>query len=94
MYGFENGKEFIFGLAGKKIDLIYLDLRMPEVDGFKVLRFLKNKGITIPVIVLSALSRKETILKAVYYGIKSYIIKPVSINGLVRKTAILLNRMF
>ncbi len=51
------------------------------------LNILKDNGIDNPVIVLSALSRKETVLKAVSMGVKSYMIKPLKPEAIQRKTA-------
>ena len=84
---FENGKLFADSVEKDKYDLVFLDLMMPEMDGFTVLKYLKDKGIDNPVIVLSALSRKETVLKAVSMGVKSYMIKPLKPEAIQRKTA-------
>ena len=84
---FENGKQFVDNVPDNKYDLVFLDLMMPEMDGFSVLKYLKDNNITNPVIVLSALSRKETVLKAVNYGVKSYMIKPLKPDAIQRKTA-------
>ena len=92
---FENGKKFIEALSeNKEYDLIFLDLMMPEVDGFGVLEYINNQGITTPVIIFSALSQKETVLKAVKYGVKSYMSKPLNPNLIKRKTAEILNPGF
>ena len=92
---FENGKKFIDSLSeNKEYDLIFLDLMMPEVDGFGVLEYINNQGITTPVIIFSALSQKETVLKAVKYGVKSYMSKPLNPNLIKRKTAEILNPGF
>jgi DNA-binding response OmpR family regulator len=92
---FENGKKFIDALSdNKEYDLIFLDLMLPEVDGFGVLDFINKKEIKTPVIVFSALSEKEIVLKAVKYGIKSYMGKPLNPNLIKRKTAEILNPGF
>ena len=88
---FENGKQFVDNVSADKYDLVFLDLMMPEMDGFSVLKYLRENNITNPVIILSALSRKETVLKAVNYGVKSYMIKPLKPDAIQRKTAEVLN---
>ena len=88
---FENGKQFVDNVSADKYDLVFLDLMMPEMDGFSVLKYLRERNINNPVIVLSALSRKETVLKAVNYGVKSYMIKPLKPDAIQRKTAEVLN---
>lgn len=91
-----NGQEaldYLFG-AGAFADrdqyplpnLILLDLKLPGVDGFEVLRRIKGELILkrIPVIILS--SSKEEGDRALSYdlGANSYLVKPVSFEGFVR----------
>jgi CheY-like chemotaxis protein len=82
---FNNGKEFVMALPSKKFDLVFLDLMMPEMNGFQVLQFMKEQKIDIPTIVFSALTRKETVGKAMSFGVKSYIIKPLKPEALQQK---------
>ena len=91
---FENGRTFLDSVKEKKYDLVFLDLMMPVLDGFSVLKYLKENKITNPVIILSALSKKETVLKAVNYGVKSYMIKPLKPDAIKRKTAEVLKTEF
>ena len=92
---YENGKLFIDALSGNEgYDLIFLDIMMPEVDGFGVLDFLNQKKIKTPVIMFSALSEKEAVQKAVKYGVKSYMGKPLNPDLIKRKTAETLNPGF
>lgn len=65
--------------------LVLLDLKMPKVDGFEVLRQLKSDARlkTIPVVVLTS-SREETDLIASYQlGVNAYVVKPVDFEQLV-----------
>ena len=82
---FDNGKEFVNALSSNSFDLVFLDLLMPEMNGFQVLQFMKQQKITVPTIVFSALSRKETVGKAMGFGVKSYIIKPLKPENLKSK---------
>lgn len=85
---YENGKKFVDALSGedKEYNLIFLDLMMPELDGFGVLEYLKKNKITVPVIVFSALSQKETVVKTLKYGVKTYMTKPLKTDVIKRKT--------
>ncbi len=74
----ENGKE---GLkrAYEDIDLILLDLMMPDMTGYEVCRILKNDPLTcyIPVIMVTALSGREEKIKGIQAGADDFLPKPV-----------------
>lgn len=57
--------------------VIFLDLRMPRVDGFEVLRRVREHPLTegIPVVVLSSSNRKEDIQRSYALGANSYLLK-------------------
>lgn len=58
-------------------DLVLLDILMPRVDGYEMLRRLKRDAATrdVPVVIFSNLSQKEEIEKGLQLGAKDYIIK-------------------
>jgi DNA-binding response OmpR family regulator len=91
---YNNGKEFLTDKEALQSDLVFLDLMMPEVDGFQVLKVLKQKDITLPIIVLSALSKQETVVKALQLGINSYLIKPLKPEIIIKKTTEILKMNF
>lgn len=91
---YNDGKEFLVDLPNQDFDLVYLDLMMPVLDGFKVLEYLNTKSIKLPIIVLSALSQQEAVVKAMSLGVHSFLIKPLKPEMLIRKTAELLNANF
>ncbi len=74
----ENGKE---GLekAYDDIDMILLDVMMPDMTGYEVCRILKNDPLTcfIPVIMVTALSAKEEKIKGIEAGADDFLPKPV-----------------
>jgi two-component system, response regulator len=63
--------------------LVLLDLKLPKVDGFEVLKILKNHSITrlIPVVILSSSAEKKDILQSYLQGANSYIVKPVDFDA-------------
>jgi CheY-like chemotaxis protein len=83
---FSNGREFVEALENSRFDLVFLDLLMPKMDGFAVLRELKDKNISMPVIILSAVNQRETVIRAFQMGIKSYIAKPLKPGDLLKKS--------
>lgn len=82
---FDDGGEFLQNLPAD-LDILFLDLMMPRVDGFSVMEQLRERGSQTPIIVLSALSRRDTVLRAMSFGIRSYITKPLKPDDLLRKT--------
>jgi CheY-like chemotaxis protein len=91
---FGNGAEFIKAVESDKFDLVFLDLMMPEMNGYAVLQYLSTHDTELPVIVLTALTRKESVQKAMDFGIKSYLVKPVKPEGIVRKAVEVLKTNF
>jgi ligand-binding sensor domain-containing protein/signal transduction histidine kinase/DNA-binding response OmpR family regulator len=80
-----NGKEGLY-IALKKIpDLIISDIMMPEMDGIAMCRNLKTdeKSSHIPIILLTAKSDEEDIMKGIEAGADDYFLKPVAIKKLV-----------
>ncbi len=60
-----------------QLDAILLDLSMPHIDGFDVLKFMKEKEIDdIPVLVVSTETTKENVQRAVQYDVRGFIKKP------------------
>lgn len=70
-----NGIEGLKKVIKLKPDLITLDLEMPQMDGFTLLRFINAQQPT-PVIIVSSLSSSEEVFKALELGATDFIIKP------------------
>jgi DNA-binding response OmpR family regulator/nitrogen-specific signal transduction histidine kinase len=73
----ENGRQGLAFVSSEKPDLVLLDLRMPEMDGFEVLRQGKKILPDLPMIVISGANRIEDVVKALRYGAWDYIEKPI-----------------
>jgi len=72
-----NGEEGIQKVIALKPDLITLDLEMPKMDGFTLLRILTSR-FSVPVIVISALSGADKVFKALELGALDFVAKPSS----------------
>ena len=71
-------------------DVVLLDLRMPRFDGLWTLRALQDRGITVPVLVLTTFDDDELVLGALRAGAKGYLLKDVTferLGGAVRELA-------
>ncbi len=73
-----NGAEAIEAVQGNKVDLILLDVMMPDLDGFEVCRRLKDDNAyrDIPIIFLTARTDIESTVKGFELGAVDYITKP------------------
>ncbi len=89
-----GGREAIQFLGHSDVDLVILDVMMPEVDGYEVFKFMKSQERTrnIPVIFLTAKSTQDDVEKGLAMGAEYYITKPFSGADLVRKVKILLEQ--
>lgn len=65
------------------IDLLLLDLKMPEKDGFYVLRYLKEKDINLKVIVLTAYADVKSAIDSARLGATDFISKPYDLDELI-----------
>jgi two-component system chemotaxis response regulator CheB len=72
-----NGEEGIQKVVALKPDLVTLDLEMPKMDGFTLLRILTTR-FNVPVIVISALSGADKVFKALELGALDFVAKPSS----------------
>ncbi|TNE57376.1 MAG: sigma-54-dependent Fis family transcriptional regulator [Alphaproteobacteria bacterium] len=73
----------IVSSGSSTIDLVLLDLVMPEVDGFEVLSRLRPINPELPVIVLTAKGGVETVVEAMKAGAKDFVVKPASPERLI-----------
>lgn len=74
----ENGREAIDKTELQNFDMILLDVMMPVMDGYEVLKRLRaeQRFINIPIIMISALSDIEDVVKAIDLGADDYLLKP------------------
>ena len=92
----EDGVVAMEKIAAQKPDLILLDLMMPRMDGFEVLRRLRASDDTksIPVIILSALNSNDDVAKGISMGAEDYITKPIIMDRLQSSVIKQLNKLF
>ena len=83
------------GLAKAKAlapDLIILDLMLPDTDGYKVLRGLRDDGDPTPVLVLTALGEETDKVRGFRFGADDYVTKPFGLMELLARVDALLRR--
>ncbi|HET9299555.1 MAG TPA: sigma-54 dependent transcriptional regulator [Candidatus Polarisedimenticolaceae bacterium] len=79
----EDGEQALRRLADEPVDAVLLDLQMPGRDGFSVLEVLRERGIAVPVIVLTAHGTIEKAVRAVQLGAADFVEKPPSTERLL-----------
>jgi PAS domain S-box-containing protein len=87
-----DGAEALAAIERERVDLLVLDLVMPNIDGFEVLARLKETGtgVTIPVVVVTGTDRSTTELQALRLGANVYLTKPVEAAALTEQVTRLL----
>ena len=75
-----DGKEAVRLLQKTVPDLIILDIRMPEMDGFQLLDLMRKypKAAAIPVVMMTALSQPADVDRALALGVVDYLVKPIT----------------
>jgi phosphoserine phosphatase RsbU/P len=73
-----NGIEALAAIERRRFDLVLLDIMMPELDGFGVLERLKANGHVndLPIVVISALTEIEPVVRCIELGAEDFIFKP------------------
>jgi CheY-like chemotaxis protein len=89
-----SGSEALGALERMRPDAILMDLAMPDMNGLEVTRQLKAnpKTETIPVIMITGNSERQTVLSGVQAGVTDYIVKPFDRSALVAKLARVLGK--
>jgi DNA-binding response OmpR family regulator len=71
-----NGKEGLEKLREKKVDIVLLDIMMPEMDGFEVCKRIREEFKSLPVAIVSVKGDEEDIVKGIELGANDYFTKP------------------
>jgi DNA-binding response OmpR family regulator len=87
-----NGREALDVVANKKVDLVLLDVMMPEMDGFTTCIELR-KRTDVPVVLLTALNRPDDIVHGFSLGADDYITKPFTFKEVEVRLQAILRRM-
>jgi DNA-binding response OmpR family regulator len=87
-YGVEwvsTGREALRRAVGADISMVILDLGLPDLDGLDVLESLRERGGTVPVLVLSARGRVNDRVKGLDLGADDYLAKPFAFEELLAR---------
>jgi two-component system, OmpR family, response regulator len=81
----EDGLEGLRLASGGLYDLVILDLRLPEMTGLEVLRTLRDRGLTVPILVLTAQDAVDFKVNALRAGADDYVTKPFAFEELLAR---------
>jgi DNA-binding response OmpR family regulator len=78
-----NGKEALKLYKEKEPTIVMTDVNMPYMDGLSLSSFIRKMNDEIPIVVISAYSEVDTLLKFVSLNLVEYIVKPINFNQLI-----------
>ena len=88
----ENGLDALDVLEHEQIDLIVLDIMMPQMDGFEFTQTLRANGDETPILMVSAKHQPEDKRKGFVVGTDDYIVKPIDAEEMILRIRALLRR--
>lgn len=88
----ENGEDALFYIENTKYDLAVLDIMMPKLDGLTVLRTLRARKNSIPILLLTAKDSINDRVEGLNAGADDYLIKPFAYDELIARIRALLRR--
>lgn len=90
--GVSNGEEAMDAIDTGYYDLIISDIMMPKMDGYQLVRSLREAGLTIPVMMITAKDAFDDMRMGFLSGSDDYMVKPVNVNEMVLRVGALLRR--
>ena len=88
----QDGDAALSALKTEDYSLLLLDLGLPGKDGFEVLRLLRQRKYSVPVIIITARDAVEDRIKGLDYGADDYLVKPFSIDELQARIRAVIRR--
>lgn len=88
----ENGKAALDALEQEYVDLIISDIMMPVMDGYELVRSLRDANIQIPVLMITAKDAFDDMRLGFLSGTDDYMVKPVNVGEMVLRVGALLRR--
>jgi len=87
-----DGREALAAVEEFAPDVVVLDVMMPDLDGFEVVRRMRFDGVQVPVLFLTARDTTEDVVRGLTLGGDAYVTKPFSVEQVVAQVQALLRR--
>ena len=88
----EDGQAALDILDKEYVDLIISDIMMPKIDGYELTRQLREAGIAIPILIITAKGSFHDMQLGFDFGADDYMVKPINVNEMVLRVGALLRR--
>ena len=90
----ENGEEALYKIREMSYDAVVLDLMLPRLDGWSVLRTARAEGIRTPVLLLTARDMIEDRVRGLNQGADDYLTKPFALAELIARVRAMIRRAY
>lgn len=90
--GVANGQQALDALDIDYYDMIISDIMMPVMDGYTLVRMLRESGSTTPVLMITAKDAFDDMRLGFQSGVDDYMVKPINVNEMVLRVGALLRR--
>ena len=90
--GVSNGEEALVALEQSYYDLIISDIMMPKMDGYELVRSIRESGSSIPIMMITAKDAFDDMRLGFLSGSDDYMVKPINIGEMVLRVSALLRR--
>lgn len=90
--GVDNGADALNALERSYYDLLICDIMMPLMDGYELVSTLRNSGLTVPVLMITAKDAFDDMRLGFVSGTDDYMVKPINVNEMVLRVGALLRR--
>ena len=92
IYTAENGEETLSVMEKYQVDLLISDIMMPVMDGYSLVKALRETKNTLPILMITAKSQLESLEEAFTLGVDDYMVKPIRLEELALRVRALLRR--
>jgi DNA-binding response OmpR family regulator len=86
-----NGLDGLKNFSNTDVDLVYLDIRLPDMDGLEVLQRIRKIDTQLPVILFTGHATLKTALDAIRLGASDYLVKPIDPEVFIARTRVILD---
>lgn len=87
-----DGEEGLNAALNTRPDLILLDIMLPKINGYEICRLIRDEGLGMPIIMITAKGQEQDILLGLNLGADDYVTKPFSIKELLARVNAFLRR--